>query len=172
MIHNDHCVSWNSDKANNYFHSVFSTSDDTPTTDHEHQPSSPILHETNILNCDVLEITWSNGMAQYLKELKLSILHALLISRVASKTLPALSYKFIPQDWRTYCVIPVYKYGDKTSVSNYRPTSLWCILSKVLERVVYNNIIEHVWHLSTKCQFDFFPEGLHYNNCCCLPRMF
>jgi len=36
--------------------------------------------------------------------------------------------------------------------------SLLCILSKVLERIVYNNIIEHVRQVSTKCQFGFLPK--------------
>jgi len=36
----------------------------------------------------------------------------------------SLSHSSIPQDWQTHCVIPVYKSGDKTSVSNYRPISL------------------------------------------------
>ena len=63
----------------------------------------------------------------------------------------SLSCSTIPQDWRTHCVIPIYKSGDKTSVSNYRPISLLCILSKVMERLVYDNIIDHVWKLSTNC---------------------
>ena len=70
----------------------------------------------------------------------------------------SLSCSTIPQDWRTHCVIPIYKSGDKISVSNYRPISLLCILSKVMERLVYNNIIDHVQKLSTKCLFGFLPK--------------
>ena len=32
---------------------------------------------------------------------------------------------------------PVYKKGEKQSVSNYRPISLTCIVSKLLEKIVY-----------------------------------
>ena len=42
-------------------------------------------------------------------------------------------------------------------VTTYRPISLLCILSKVLERIVYNNMIDYIRALSTKHQFGFFP---------------
>jgi len=66
----------------------------------------------------------------------------------------------IPQEQRTHCVIPIYKTGDKLSVSNYWLISLLCILSKVLERIVYNNIIRHVHSKLTKHQFGFLPNRL------------
>jgi len=71
----------------------------------------------------------------------------------------SLSYSTIPQDWSTHCIIPIYKSGDKTSVTNYKPISLLFIFSKVLERIVYNNIIEHVWQISTKYQSGFLLKG-------------
>ena len=55
-------------------------------------------------------------------------------------------------------MVPVYKSGDKSSVSNCRPISLLCILSKVLERIVYNNIINCVKEQSTKHRFSFLPK--------------
>ena len=64
----------------------------------------------------------------------------------------------IPQEWHTHCVIPIYKAGDKSSVCNYRPISLLCILSKVLERIVYNNIIRHIQGKITEHQFGFLPN--------------
>ena len=36
---------------------------------------------------------------------------------------------------------PIFKSGEREKVSNYRPISLLCVVSKVLERLVYNNII-------------------------------
>ena len=39
----------------------------------------------------------------------------------------------IPSDWKCHNIIPVYKSGDKSSVKNYRPISLLCNVSKVLE---------------------------------------
>ena len=50
----------------------------------------------------------------------------------------------IPTEWCTHCIIPIHKSGNKTLVNNYRPISLLCILSKVLERIVYNRIMSFI----------------------------
>ena len=43
-----------------------------------------------------------------------------------------------------YSIIkPVYKRGDKTDPSNYRPISLLTSFSKVLEKALYHRLIEH-----------------------------
>ena len=45
----------------------------------------------------------------------------------------SLSQDYLPNDWQTHLIIPVFKSGDKSSVRNYRPISLLRIISKVLE---------------------------------------
>ena len=40
--------------------------------------------------------------------------------------------------------MPVFKKGDKSLVSNYRPISLTCILCKVLEHILASNIVKHL----------------------------
>ena len=50
----------------------------------------------------------------------------------------------IPSEWKVHCVTPIHKSGDKSIVSNYRPISLLSCVSKVLERLIYDNIIDHV----------------------------
>ena len=49
----------------------------------------------------------------------------------------------------------MYKSGDKTSVTNYRPISLLCIMSKVLERLIYDRIINTVATSITPHQYGF-----------------
>ena len=39
-------------------------------------------------------------------------------------------------------VVPVYKKGSQTSLSNYRPISLLSIFNKLLERLMYNRMIK------------------------------
>ena len=53
----------------------------------------------------------------------------------------SLSSKF-PLMCKTTKVKPLYKKGKNTEPKNYRPVSLLPILSKIKERVVYNQLIE------------------------------
>ena len=64
----------------------------------------------------------------------------------------------IPSQWCTHCIIPIHKSGDKTQVTNYRPISLLCILSKVLERIIYNRIMNFAMNSFTLHQFGFLPK--------------
>ena len=48
-----------------------------------------------------------------------------------------------PKQWKLSNVVPVYKKGDKQIKNNYRPISLLASTSKVLERIVYNNLYNH-----------------------------
>ena len=64
---------------------------------------------------------------------------------------------YIPNQWCIHCIIPIYKSGDKSSVNNYRSISLLFILSKVLERVIYNHIMSFLSNHFTIYQFGFLP---------------
>ena len=66
-----------------------------------------------------------------------------------------------PNLWKMANVIPTYKKGDKSSVTNYRPVSLlnWC--GKLLERIIfkhmYNFFLEN--NLLYKYQSRFLPKN-------------
>ena len=64
----------------------------------------------------------------------------------------------IPSQWCTHCIIPIHKSGSKTLVNNYRPISLLCILSKVLEGIIYNRIMNFAMNSFTLHQFGFLPK--------------
>lgn len=49
-----------------------------------------------------------------------------------------------PNDLKIAKVTPVFKSGDQTDVSNYRPISVLPVFSKVLERIMYNRIYKHL----------------------------
>ena len=50
----------------------------------------------------------------------------------------------VPCKWKEANITPVFKRDDPTLAENYRPISLLCILSKVLERCVYNHCYHHL----------------------------
>ena len=50
----------------------------------------------------------------------------------------------VPKDWSTAFVCPLFKKGDTSLASNYRPISLTSILCKVLEHIVTTNIVSHM----------------------------
>ena len=52
----------------------------------------------------------------------------------------SLSHGVIPDSWKRAAVIPIYKSGDKTVPSNYRPISLTSVICKVLERIIRKQI--------------------------------
>ena len=67
---------------------------------------------------------------------------------VSSKIAPYLSELFnkciqtghYPTDFKTAKVTPVYKKGQRDSVTNYRPISVLSNLSKIFETLIYNRI--------------------------------
>ena len=52
-------------------------------------------------------------------------------------------------------IVPVFKSSDKSGISNYRPISLLCSISKVLEKVIFNKIIEHISPKISTFQYGF-----------------
>lgn len=61
-------------------------------------------------------------------------------------------------EWKSHLMVPVFKSGDKANVTNYRPISLLCTVSKVLERLIYQNIIEYIRPLLSPHQFGFLEN--------------
>lgn len=50
----------------------------------------------------------------------------------------------IPKDLKTARVVPLHKKKSKTEVGNYRPVSVLTVVSKVLERVIYNQVQDYL----------------------------
>jgi hypothetical protein len=50
--------------------------------------------------------------------------------------------KVFPECLKKAVAVPIYKKGDENDVNNYRPISLLPIFSKILERLLYNQMIE------------------------------
>jgi len=52
-----------------------------------------------------------------------------------------LKYGYLPSEWKLH---KVFKSGDRTQIKSYHPISLLSNISKVLERIIYNKIIDHI----------------------------
>ena len=50
----------------------------------------------------------------------------------------------VPQDWKHARVAPIFKKGQKYDPANYRPISLTCVTSKLMEHIICSNLMEHV----------------------------
>ena len=49
----------------------------------------------------------------------------------------------VPTDWKIAKVIPLHKSGSHSTIDNYRPISVLPTLSKILERMFYNQLMAH-----------------------------
>jgi hypothetical protein len=81
-------------------------------------------------------------------------------SKETSSSLCSLFHKSIetgrvPREWKKANVIPIHKKDCVEPVTNYRPISLLPIVSKVLERCVFNNIYPFIRVLVNNVQHGF-----------------
>ena len=136
------------DKAtlfNAYFHSVL-----TPPKNYDALPhvvayrhdmlGSISISESDVLvilnNLDVTKAIGPDGLSpRLLKECANQI-----VSPLSHLFNLSLSTKELPSDWLRANVVPIFKKKDKSCVENYRPVSLLCVCSKVMERAIFNTI--------------------------------
>ena len=67
----------------------------------------------------------------------------------------SITQHYLPREWRFHLITPIFKSGNKSLVKNYRPISLLCVISKVLEKLVYDKIISFVSSSISPHQFGF-----------------
>ena len=75
-----------------------------------------------------------------------------VIKLIVNEILPAVTHivnlsiqqsKF-PSMYKAAKVIPLLKKGDPLEAKNYRPVAILCILSKVIERVIFLQIVDYM----------------------------
>ena len=64
---------------------------------------------------------------------------------------------YFPEELKIGCITPVFKKGDKTEVSSYRPVCSLSSFSKIFERIVYNRMLQFIekHDILSKTQFGF-----------------
>ena len=154
---------------NQYFHSVFHNS--SPFPDINDLPSiQDSLNSITITVADVyealisLDVEKSPGADKISPRILCSCAEALCEPLHHLFSL-SLRYATLPNCWKVHKIVPVFKAGDHNSANNYRPISLLSNTSKVLERIIYNKIINHISRHISSLQFGFS------RNCSTLQQM-
>ena len=79
-------------------------------------------------------------------------LHPRVLKTLAAVIAPTLQIIFqksldtgkVPADWKKANVCPIFKKGERYNPANYRPVSLTCICSKLLEHIVTKHLLCHL----------------------------
>ena len=152
---------------NEYFVNVGTTlSNSVPSTNQDHTDYMPppnansmFLYPTD--NNEVISIINSlkrkspgyDGVTTEIVQLS----HVNYINALTHIINQSLSQGVFPQELKIAKVIPIYKDGDVTLMSNYRPISVLSVFSKIFERIMYKRLMEFVksCNLLYKYQFGF-----------------
>ena len=157
-------ASTNSDKAylfNNYFFSVYAPPmlcSILPPLD-----SLSVLNDIQISHGDILtalthlDPSKAIGVDGFGPQLFRSCAHA-LFTPLHHLFNTSLQYSIIPSQWKIHRIIPIFKSGAKTVVSNYRPISLLCTVSKVFESLVFDQVSVFLLDHFSPFQFGFLPQ--------------
>ena len=103
---------------NDQFLSAFTTEDTScfPDLGTSNYPDAPEIHVN------------PNGVRKLLRNLTLIFSASLKQGRA-------------PDDWKEVNVSPIFKKGDKSQPTNYRPVSLTSVCSKVLEHIIHSHLM-------------------------------
>ena len=139
------------DALNNFFASVFTEEkEDLPIPDNIYKgPDDEKLTDIEITDDCVKKVL--KGLdptkAAGPDEIPPSMLKALAeelcqpLSIIYNKS---LDERTVPRDWRTAHIIPIFKKGSRSKAGNYRPISLTSVIGKVLERIIRDQVTEHL----------------------------
>lgn len=67
----------------------------------------------------------------------------------------SIAEKKFPTVWKESFVTPIHKSGSKTKATNYRPISILCTISKIFERLMFNELYAHTRPKINRSQHGF-----------------
>ena len=114
------------------------------------------VHEDNVRN--IIKRMKNKGSTGFdaMSNLLLKSLKECLIRPITDIVNTSIRTGVVPDQWKIAKVIPLHKGGDSTSFNNYRPISLLSVYSKVLEKVVHNQLYRYAEEkILTNFQFGF-----------------
>ena len=94
-----------------------------------------------------------------------------LLKELASELSPFLTHLFnkslssgeVPSVWREQWVNPIFKKGSKWDAGNYKPVSLTCITSKIMEYIICYHVRDH---LDSHSILSPFQHGFRSKHSC------
>ena len=96
---------------------------------------------------------------------KIVIKSAPYIAEILSEIINS-SFKLgiFPDDLKIAKVVPIFKNGDKSQVSNYRPISILPIFSKIFEKAMFDRLLKYLdkYNILTTSQYGFRPNHSTY----------
>ena len=69
----------------------------------------------------------------------------------------SLRQGIFPSKWKQANIVPLHKKGDKRDPQNYRSVSLLSLFGKVIEKIVYDELLRHVAPVLSSSQHGFLP---------------
>ncbi len=151
------------DKANlfnEFFYNNFTTRENGSVLPEVEEILNPELREIQV---SVAEVRLALNSLDISKATGPDKLSGRILKECASALAPSLTKLFnkslksgiVPDIWKLANVAPVHKKDKKDNTENYRPISLLCLTSKILERCIFNNIYPKIKHLITLLQHGF-----------------
>jgi hypothetical protein len=166
IVHNNQEVTDPIGKAtaiNEYLCSIFTT------WGTKHFPETATVYNPNLSRLSVTELEVEKALNQLnpTKAPGPDGIPTKILKDCAREVAPNLTMIFnkslqtgcLPREWKDANVVPIYKKGKHTDPSNYRPISLLPVCSKVLERLIYNKIIDEIRPNISKFQHGFLANS-------------
>lgn len=133
---------------NEFFTSIFTRADQSnvpSVTDLDYSYMSPIVITSIGINklINNLDISTSSGADNICSKI-LKNTSAISSDILCLLFQQSLSSCCIPTDWKLGKIVPIFKSGSKSSVTNYRPISPTSVMSKLLEDIVFSHSVSHL----------------------------
>ena len=94
-----------------------------------------LLKNTNACNATALDDPPARLIKDGAVQLAKPLTHVINLS---------LSNAKVPEELKSARVVPLHKKGSKSNVGNYRPVSILSIVSKIVERAVFNQLNDYI----------------------------
>ena len=138
-------------------------------------PNVPFLHLTHTNQNEVEKLMFQISDSKATGNDGIPIRFLKMTSHISSPIIAhiinlTIDTGIIPEGWKEATITPLYKDGDKNSAANYRPISILPAVSKIMERVIHQQVHFHLnqHNLLSEAQFGFRKN---HSTCTCILKL-